>query len=128
MCKCCFGNIEGESCGWPRGTVRATIALITIPLGFLIACSIMVILIIKEQYSIALGVNSAIFGTIGTIVGYYFGSRQGDGAAKLLSDTSNEIIKARYKEIKHTNNLLSIYSNKTNNTNNDNKNIEMVDL
>ena len=75
MCKCCFGPIEGESCGWPKGTVRATVALTTIPLGFLASIIIMVILIVKEQYTIALGINSVIWGLIGSIIGHYFGSK-----------------------------------------------------
>ena len=53
----CCGKNEKESCGWPKGTVRAVIALTTIPLGFLTALVIMVLLIIKEQYLVATGIN-----------------------------------------------------------------------
>ncbi len=99
MCKCCFGNIEGESCGWPKGTVRATIALTSITLTFLATISIMIILIIREQYTIALGVNSVIWGVIGTIIGHYFGSKQAEGAAKMISQTEHELIESRNREI-----------------------------
>ena len=95
----CFGSIEGESCGWPKGTVRATVALTTIPLGFISSLVIMIILIIKEQYTIALGINSVIWGVIGTIIGHYFGSKQAEGAAKLISQTEHELIESRNIEI-----------------------------
>ena len=99
MCKCCFGDIEGESCGWPRGTVRACIALSTIFVSFLAATIIIIILIIKEQYTIALGINSVIWGVIGTIIGHYFGTKQAEGAAKLISQTEHELIESRNREL-----------------------------
>lgn len=94
----CFGSIEDESCGWPKGTVRATIALITIPIFFLSSVSVIIILIVKEQFTIALGINSGLFGVIGTIIGYYFGSKQGEGAAKLLAQSEHELIESRNME------------------------------
>ena len=95
MCKCCFGSIEEESCGWPKGTVRASIAMITIPLGFLSTTAVIIILIIKEQYTIALGVNSVIWGVVGTIVGHYFGTKQAEGAAKIISQNDQELIRSQ---------------------------------
>ena len=95
MCKCCFGSIEGESCGWPKGTVRASIAMITIPLGFLSTTAVIIILIVKEQYTIALGVNSVIWGVVGTIVGHYFGTKQAEGAAKMISQNDQELIRSQ---------------------------------
>lgn len=70
------GPLENESCGWPRGTVRATIALVSIPIGFASAITIMIILIIQKQYEIALGINNVVWVAIGTILGYYFGSKK----------------------------------------------------
>ena len=99
MCKCCFGSVKGESCGWPKGTVRATIALVTIPLGFVSALGIMGILLWKEQYEAAIGVSSAVWAVIGTIVGYYFGSKQAEGAAKLIQQSEHELIESRNLEI-----------------------------
>lgn len=96
---CCCGPLKDESCGWPKGTVRASVALVTIPLGFISSVVLMVVLIVKEQYTIALGVNNVIWGVIGTIIGHYFGSRQAEGAAKMISETEKELIKARDKEI-----------------------------
>ena len=107
MCTRCFGTIEGESCGWPKGTVRACVALTTIPFAFLASITIMIILIIKEQYTIAIGVNSVIWGLIGTIIGHYFGSKQAEGAAKMISQTDHELIQSRNIEMANSN----IYSN-----------------
>lgn len=99
MCRCCFGDVEGESCGWPKGTVRGTIALVSIPMAFAIACACMVILIIKDQYEVALGINGGIWSVVGTIIGYYFGTKQGEAAAKLLSQNGHELIESRNREI-----------------------------
>ena len=106
MCKCCFGNVEGESCGWPKGSIRGIIALISIPMSFTIACAAMILLIIKEQYSVALGFSNGIWGVVGTIVGYYFGTKQGESAAKLLSQAGHDIIESRNREIEQ-NHLLT---------------------
>lgn len=101
MCKCCFGDIEGESCGWPKGTVRAVIALVTIPLAFAAAAAVIGVLMWKEQYTAATGVIGTIFGIVGTIIGYYFGSKQAEGAAKLISETEHDLIESRNQELKY---------------------------
>jgi hypothetical protein len=88
MFKCCCGNVEGEPCGWPSGTVRAVVTLITVPITFAIACAAIIILIINGQYDIALGINNGIWAVVGTIIGYYFGSKQGETAVKLLSESN----------------------------------------
>ena len=107
MCKCCFGDIKGESCGWPKGTVRAVISLVTIPLGFISTALIIVILVWKEQYTIALGANSVIWGVIGTIIGHYFGSKQAEGAAKLIAKNDHDIMTSRNLELQSRNIILS---------------------
>jgi hypothetical protein len=119
MCKCCFGPLEDESCGWPKGTVRAIIALLTISLGFVASSVIMVVLVIKKQYTIALGVNSVIWGVIGTIIGHYFGSKQAEGAAKMISKTEHELIESRNKEIDKQNTIPSGYNSVSNNPDSD---------
>ena len=101
MCTCCFGNVEGESCGWPKGTVRATVALVTIPLGFAAATAVVGVLMWKEQYTAATGIIGTIFGIVGTIIGHYFGSKQAEGAAQLISQTEHELIESRNQEIAH---------------------------
>jgi hypothetical protein len=60
----------------------------------------MVILILRDQYNVALGINTGIWGVVGTIIGYYFGSKQGENAAKLISQTGRDLIDSRNREIK----------------------------
>ena len=133
MCKCCFGNVEGESCGWPKGSIRGIIALISIPMAFLMTCTAMIILIFKDQYNIALGLNNGIWGVVGTIIGYYFGTKQGESAAKLLSKAGHDIIESRNLEIEQ-NNLLTREIRRERNINrnvrnmNDDIVLDMVDL
>ncbi len=96
---CCFGTVEGESCGWPKGTVRACVTLITIPIGFIASIAMMIILIVQGQYKIALGINSVIWGVIGTIIGHYFGTKQAEGAAKMILQSEHELIESRNLEL-----------------------------
>ncbi len=97
MCKCCFGNIEGESCGWPKGTVRAIVALTTILLAFGAAGAVVGVLLWKEQYTAATGVIGTMFGVVGTII--YFGTKQAEGAAKLISKNEHELIESHNLDV-----------------------------
>lgn len=107
MCKSCFGDVEGESCGWPKGTVRSCIALIIIPISFISAISITIIFVLREQYEIASSIIGLMFTVVGTVIGYYFGSKQGENsakaenAAKMILQTEHELIESRNKEIKY---------------------------
>jgi len=96
-----MGDIEGESCGWPKGTVRAIIALITIPLAFAAATGVVGVLLWKEQYTAATGIIGTTFGIVGTIIGHYFGSKQAKEAADMISETEHDLIESRNQEIKY---------------------------
>ena len=125
MCTCCFGTVEGESCGWPKGTVRAVIALITIPLGFVTAITIIILLVVKEQYLVAVGINGVVWGLIGTIIGYYYGSRSAEGAAKMISDIEHEITESRNMEIARS---LEIHRGDQNHDNPDNTDEPLLEV
>ena len=81
---CCNGN-QDEACGWPRKTVRATIALVSIPIIIAGSIVMMILLFLKGKYSSALGVLSGLTGILGTIIGYYFGSRSAENS-KIISE------------------------------------------
>lgn len=103
----CLGSNENESCGWPKGTVRASIALTTIPIGFLTLTSVMILLFVREQYTPALGISNGLLAIMSAIVGYYFGSKQAEGAAKLVSDAKEDTIRSKEHEISMMNNIRS---------------------
>ena len=63
------------------------------------AISAMLILFISGQYTIALGINNGIFGVIGTIVGHYFGTKQAEGAANMISRTDHDLIQSMSTQI-----------------------------
>jgi uncharacterized membrane protein YgcG len=90
---CCCGPLENQSCGWPAGTVRAVIALVTIILSFAAAISIMIMLIVYNQYAIAVGINSSIWGIVGGIIGYYFGTRQANEATESIIRARDETLR-----------------------------------
>ena len=84
MSVCCNGN-QDEACGWPRKTVRATIALVSIPIIITGSIVLMILLFWRGKYSSALGVLSGLTGILGTIIGYYFGSRSAENS-KIISE------------------------------------------
>ena len=95
--KCCSN--PNEACGWPRKTVRATIALIVIPTVISAAIAMMILLFIRDQYESALGILATLTGLLGTIVGYYFGSRSAERVSDLIAQTEHEIIESRNREL-----------------------------
>ena len=92
-CCCDVSNSE-EACGWPKKTVRATIALIVIPPVILAAIAMMIYLFVQKQYESALGILSSLTGIAGTIVGYYFGSRSAENASEIISK-EHQLIESR---------------------------------
>jgi len=99
MCKCCIGPYEHQSCGWPKGTIRATIAISVIFLGVLSLTSLMILLYAAEKYEAAIGIGSTIGGLVGIVIGYYFGSRGAEGAAEgaahMIADTEEQLLKTQ---------------------------------
>lgn len=72
---CCCGFIENEPCGFPKGTIRSTLAIIVtsvVCVGMIVA---LVLLLLAQQWAIAVAVAEAMLGVLGTVLGYYFGSR-----------------------------------------------------
>jgi len=99
MCKCCIGPYENQSCGWPKGTVRAVIALSVIFLGVMSLATLMILLYASEKFEAAIGVGSTIGGLVGIVIGYYFGSRGAEGAAEgaahMIVNTENQLLKTQ---------------------------------
>lgn len=93
MCKCCMGMNQEESCGWPKGTVRAMIATIVIIFGILSLSTLMILLYTKEKYEGALGVSSTIGGLVGIVIGYYFGSKSAEGATNAILQNEERLYK-----------------------------------
>jgi hypothetical protein len=86
------GKNDGESCGWPAGTIRALLAVIVI-VGVLIGSLVlMFFMFFSNQYAYALGILSGLTGFTGTVLGYYFGSKSAEKA-------NGEIIKAHEREM-----------------------------
>ena len=99
MCKCCIGPDSNQSCGWPKGTVRAVIALSVIFMGVASLTTLMILLYAAEKFEAAIGIGSTIGGIVGIVIGYYFGSRGAEGAAEgaahMIVDTENQLLKTQ---------------------------------
>lgn len=116
---CCKYNNPNEAFGWPPRTVRALIALSSVFVVFHTFCAVIVILVIKEQYSIAMSLAGALLGIIGSIIGYYFGTRGSTPASDNLnhSDIENNITNNLSPVVKLEPELSLPSSHNNNNTN-----------
>lgn len=71
----CCGNNPNEACGYPPKTVRATISVFICIVTFLVLAFLVIFFAIKEEYTNSMGVAAMLNGEVGTVIGYYFGSR-----------------------------------------------------
>jgi hypothetical protein len=72
---CCCGFIENEPCGFPKGTIRSTLAIIVTSIVCLGMMAALIMLLVYQQWAIAVAVAEAMLGVLGTVLGYYFGTR-----------------------------------------------------
>jgi hypothetical protein len=100
---CCCGPLQDEACGWPKGTVRAALALLIVLGAFIIAGGMIVMLIIYGQITVAVGVLGTIFTVVGSVSAYYFSSQQAAAATKLATDTAQRIADSKDQEIARLN-------------------------
>ena len=96
---CCKCTNPDEACGWPKKTVRATIALSVVISVVVSAIVCMIWLVVVKQYESALGILATLTGLVGTIIGYYFGSRSAESASQLIAQAEHELIESRNKEM-----------------------------
>ncbi len=72
---CCCGFIENEPCGFPKGTIRSTLAVMIVSIVCIGMMAALIMFLVYQQWTIAVAVAEAMLGVLGTVVGYYFGSR-----------------------------------------------------
>jgi hypothetical protein len=73
--SCCMGPNPNEACGYPPQTVRAIISIFAVIISFSLFTFMAVWLSVAEKYTEAMGIIGIISTELGTIVGYYFGTR-----------------------------------------------------
>lgn len=99
MGNCCCGPIPTESCGWPKGTVRALISIIIILLTFVIASASVIILILRGEILYAIGILSTIFSIISAVIAFYFGTKSGESATKAVVESNEKLLAEKDKEM-----------------------------
>lgn len=100
-----------EACGWPKKTVRATIALIVVIPVTVGAIAAMIILFNQSEYTSALAILATLTTMSGTIIGYYFGNRSAESATDIISKADHEIIESKNREIEMMGENIRIYQN-----------------
>lgn len=73
--QCCFGDNPDEACGYPPKTIRAIISVTACVVSFAVFGFMAVYLTLKGQYTEATAMAGIMSTELGTIVGYYFGTR-----------------------------------------------------
>ena len=73
----CCGGLQNMACGWPKGTVRAIIAvgLLTVVLG--VEAFLVIWLAIDGDKTSALAISGALLAQLGGVTGFYYGTRSG---------------------------------------------------
>ena len=99
MGNCCCGPLSTESCGWPRGTIRALLALLVILVCLLVTGTSELIFIFRNEYVYALGIQNVITGIISIIIGYYFGTKTADAATQAITESSERLLMAKDREL-----------------------------
>ncbi len=72
---CCIADNPNEACGYPPKTIRATISLIITCASFFLFGFMIVYFCLTGQYTHAMAVGGIITTILGTVIGYYFGTR-----------------------------------------------------
>lgn len=85
----CCGSLSNESCGWPRGTVTATLSIIIIILSFLLAAGLMVGLLLSNKVSEAIAVLGMVFTVVSAVTTHYFDK----SATKTLTEAKDSEIR-----------------------------------
>ena len=75
--RCCCSHQTSEPLGLQKGSVRAILTLIIVPMIVLTQCGIMIYGISVENYKIVNVLNPSLALTLGSVIGYYFGHRAG---------------------------------------------------
>jgi len=70
----CGDNPE-EACGYPPKTIRAIISVSACLISFTVLAFLAIFLAIKGEYTQSMGSVGILSTELGTIVGYYFGTR-----------------------------------------------------
>jgi hypothetical protein len=88
--SCCNSVNEKEPCGLPPGTIRSTMGLLIVIVGYTVLSFLAIYFVINKEYSNALGIGGMLATTLGSVVGFYFGSR---GKQELHQEVQEEVRK-----------------------------------
>lgn len=73
--KRCCGGLQGMACGWPKGTVRAIIAIVLLIVVMGVEGFLVIWLAVQGNDTSAIAVGAAMLAELGAVGGFYFGSR-----------------------------------------------------
>jgi len=99
MGNCCCGPNPNESCGYPPGTIRSLIAILTIVLTYITGAVTIGIMIWYQQYTIAVGILGTMFSIIAAVIGHYFGQKAADSANGLVANVQQQLIDSKNAEV-----------------------------
>ena len=104
---CCNSNTE-HAFGWPPGPVRAILAITVTFVVSAVSIYGIVELFKSGNTEAALGIIATISGILGTIIGYYFGSKSAEKATALIAESEHILVENRNREIDLRNRELDV--------------------
>ena len=97
----CCGQNQDEACGWPRGTVRAMLALVIVVLAFMMASAMITMLIVYAQITVAVGIFGTVFTVVSAVTAYYFSTQAANASNKVLRDAAVQVSESKDEIIRH---------------------------
>lgn len=71
----CCGGLQGMACGWPKGTVRAIIAVIVLIIVMGVEGFLVVWLATHDRSDLAIAVGGGMLAELSAVIAYYYSSR-----------------------------------------------------
>ena len=97
----CCGQNQDEACGWPKGTVRAMLALVIVVLAFIMASAMITMLIVYSQITVAVGIFGTVFTVVSAVTAYYFSTQAATASNKVLRDAATQVSESKDEIIRH---------------------------
>lgn len=130
---CCCGPIPNESCGWPRGTITGTLAIIIILITLLTGSAAVIILItVYNQHTVAVGILGTMFVVVSAVTTHYFDKQANkaivdakDSEINRLSETNARMLN---RELVRGRRIRSIKKKKNKENNNELLEVDDIEL
>lgn len=86
------GTNQNEACGWPSGTIRAAISSVCIFATIAVAGAMSFYFAYIKEYGWSMSALGIMGTIIGSMLGYYFGTKSSENATRVINDAHNTLL------------------------------------